>query len=216
MEMSKLVKRKSSTKSQKTVPKAMPSGRSQRRLRNLLLKPRAQIELVINILTITIFFGLASCLIIYFQLNDLFTNLYDASNISDYISEITTVNESANVADTHNTQTSQTLGEKQTSLLENWNMTIKWLLVFIIVYVITTVLICMVHSHRMIGPTIAFQRQLTQLLSGNYKARVKLRDGDYYQNIADLLNGLSEHLEKRLVKNVDPNDKAIHYINSKN
>lgn len=140
-----------------------------RKLKNFLVKPRAQLELVVNIVTLTIFFGLAAILIIYFQLDEIFNLLYMMSDISP--------------------ETSQALSS-------DWNHALKWLTVFIVLYVATTTLICIIHSHRMVGPTIAFKRQLNALLQGNYKTRIRLRDGDYFQDVAELFNRLSEQLDQ--------------------
>ncbi|MCY4380892.1 MAG: hypothetical protein OXC40_04920 [Proteobacteria bacterium] len=141
-----------------------------RKLKNFLLKPRAQLELVINIVTLTIFFGTSASLIIYFQLNDIFNTLYIMSEID---------------------------GDTSRTLSNDWNHSITLLVGFIFLYVLTTTVICIIHSHRMIGPTVAFKRQLNAILSCNYKTRIKLRDGDYYQDLAELFNRLSEQLEQK-------------------
>ena len=144
-------------------------GDRRRKFKNFLLKPRAQLEIVINIVTLTIFFGMASSLIIYFQLDDIFNTLYVLSNLS---------------------------GETSQALASDWNQTVQWLIVFIVLYVLTILAISIIHSHKMIGPTVAFKRQLDAMLTGNYKTRIKLRDGDYYQNLAELFNRLAEQLDQ--------------------
>lgn len=141
-----------------------------RKLKNFLLKPRAQLEIVINIVTLTIFFAMASGLIVYFQLDDIFKTLIVMSKISD---------------------------ETSRSFTHDWSTSLQWLLVFTLFYVFAIISICIIHSHRMIGPTVAFRRQLEALLKGEYKARIKLRDGDYYQNLAELFNRLAEQLDQK-------------------
>lgn len=141
----------------------------QRKFRNFLLKPRAQLEIVLNIITLTIFFGASASLVIYFQLDDIFQTLLVMSQMS--------------------TEASQ-------SFMHDWNTTLLWLFVFTVFYILATISICIVHSHRMIGPTVAFKRQIDVLLQKNYTARIKLRDGDYFQDLAELFNRLAEQLDQ--------------------
>ena len=148
-----------------------PTRHRRRQLRNLLLKPRPQIELLLNVLALTIFFALACAMLIYFQFHDILETFL-----------------------------SLTYAESETvdSLGQEWSVTLFWLLMLILVYVFAITAVCITHSHRMIGPFVAVQRQVQSLLSGDYHNRVRLRDGDYYQHLAYLLNRLSEKLEQRL------------------
>ena len=144
-----------------------------RKLSGFFIKPRIQIELIISVVIPTIFFGLATSLVIYFQLGDIFDTLFILSDLDP------------DTAD---------------SLSKDWDMAIIWLIIFIIIYVLMTSVVCLIHSHRMIGPTQAFIRHLKSLIGENYRSRIKLREGDYYQNIADLFNDLSEKLEIKFAK----------------
>jgi len=54
-------------------------------------------------------------------------------------------------------------------------------------------------SHKIAGPLVRIKRSLNQLIGGNYNLFVKLRKGDHLQDVADLLNKLSESLKKRHV-----------------
>jgi hypothetical protein len=52
-------------------------------------------------------------------------------------------------------------------------------------------------THRYYGPIVALTRILQELKSGNYKARVHLRQKDEFQNLATELNLLAEHLDSK-------------------
>lgn len=164
-----------------------------RKFKNFLLKPRAQLELVLNIVVLTIFFGAASSLVIYFQLDDIFQTLLIMSRVSHEASE---------------------------SFINDWNTTLLWLSLFTVFYILSTISICVIHSHRMIGPTVAFKRQIEALLTKNYKTRIKLRDGDYFQDLAECFNRLAEQLDQDhldiFVNNDNPDDShnvGEYYVN---
>lgn len=52
-------------------------------------------------------------------------------------------------------------------------------------------------SHKIYGPMVAIKRYLDTLMSGDYKARLNLRQGDDLLELRDALNQLAETLEKR-------------------
>ena len=52
-------------------------------------------------------------------------------------------------------------------------------------------------SHRIFGPLIPINRQITALVEGNYSARITLRDKDDLNEIRDGLNLLATTLETR-------------------
>ena len=52
-------------------------------------------------------------------------------------------------------------------------------------------------SHKIAGPLVRIKRTINQLIAGDYNLFVKLREGDYLQDIAGLLNKLVGSLKKR-------------------
>ena len=142
--------------------------KSKRRLRNILIMPKAQVGLVVNIIILTVCFSLAASFVVYFQMDHLFDKLFQLS----YLDEETTG-----------------------ALRHTWNISVQWLSMFIILYLVAVTSILIIHTHRMVGPSEAFKRHLSALLGGDYSVRVKLREGDSYQNIAELLNRVTEKLD---------------------
>lgn len=70
-----------------------------------------------------------------------------------------------------------------------------WLALVVLVFVVASVLVSVVFTHRMVGPTYAFRRQLSELTAGNYAARVHLRRDDAFVEVADDLNRLAAALQ---------------------
>ena len=62
-------------------------------------------------------------------------------------------------------------------------------------FVLYVVTLSMVYVKRLVGPTIALRRQVESLKNGDYQARVRLRQGDAFGELADDLNELAGLLE---------------------
>ncbi len=52
-------------------------------------------------------------------------------------------------------------------------------------------------THKMVGPTVAFRRQINALKSGNYRSKVYLRQGDAFGEVAVELNELADELKRQ-------------------
>jgi len=157
-----------------------------RKFRNFLLNPDMQLAFAINIIALSAFFVVAIGFVVYFQLGD-------------FIQKVLTV------ADLDSTTLSQ--------LRADWDATTYWLGLFLGSYVLITLVLCVIYTHRMIGPTIAFKRHIEELLSGRYNSRITLRDGDAFDDVAESLNDLAENLEKKfenLAQHEGPEKENIH------
>lgn len=81
-----------------------------------------------------------------------------------------------------------------------------------VIFVAASVLMSIVFTHRLVGPSYAFRRHLTELAAGNYAARVNLRRDDAFLEVADDLNRLAATLEathgKRQPEASPPEDGA--------
>jgi methyl-accepting chemotaxis protein len=75
--------------------------------------------------------------------------------------------------------------------------TALWVGLATIIFLGVSVVITILTTHRMVGPTVAFQRHIQALIAGNYDARTNLRPDDAFQEVAADLNALSEVLRKR-------------------
>lgn len=65
-----------------------------------------------------------------------------------------------------------------------------------VVFILVTLTVTVLMTHKMIGPTIAFRRLIKDLLQEKFGAKISLRKGDAFQEVADDLNNLSQYLTK--------------------
>src|SRR5690606_31054101 len=59
-----------------------------------------------------------------------------------------------------------------------WKSTQLWVYLTFTVYLVLTILVSVLYTHRLVGPTIAFRRHVRSLAEGRYNARTYLRHGD--------------------------------------
>lgn len=69
--------------------------------------------------------------------------------------------------------------------------------VLFVLYILLLAVVCIVYTHKLIGPFRPFNRHLDSLLEDDFASRVQLRDGDpdMFKEYADKLNALAEKLE---------------------
>jgi len=61
-------------------------------------------------------------------------------------------------------------------------------------YAVLVAFMTLIWCHRLVGPVVAFRRQLAALMAGDLGARVQLRSGYAFHDLADDLNALAEQL----------------------
>ncbi len=72
-----------------------------------------------------------------------------------------------------------------------------WLVFFLAVYALAVVLVSVIYTHRLVGPTIAFRRVLHDLANDKFTSRVVIRKGDAFAEVAKEINRLADKLEKK-------------------
>jgi methyl-accepting chemotaxis protein len=141
-----------------------------RKARNLLLKPGLQLKLAFYVLLLSLGFVFITVLFGKLYFEQTYITLIDNTTQSEYIQAIVT---------------QQIHDFKSLSLL------------LLAVYTVMIVLVATVYTHRMIGPTLPIMRHVKALKEGFYSHRVKLREYDCFQELADELNELAETLEQQ-------------------
>ena len=141
-----------------------------RKARNFLLKPGLQLKLAFYILLLSLGFVFITVLFGKLYFEQTYITLVDNTTQSEYIQAIVT---------------QQIHDFKSLSLL------------LLAVYTVLIVLVATVYTHRMIGPTLPIMRHVKALKEGFYSHRVKLREYDCFQELADELNELAETLEEQ-------------------
>lgn len=66
-----------------------------------------------------------------------------------------------------------------------------------VLYIILLATVCVVYTHKLIGPFRPFNRHIDSLLQGNYDSQVQLRKGDIdmFVEYAEKLNQLADNLK---------------------
>ena len=141
-----------------------------RKARNFLLKPGLQLKLAFYVLLLSLGFVFITVLFGKLYFEQTYITLIDNTTQSEYIQAIVT---------------QQIHDFKSLSLL------------LLAVYTVMIVLVATVYTHRMIGPTLPIMRHVKALKDGFYSHRVKLREYDCFQELADELNELAETLEQQ-------------------
>lgn len=141
-----------------------------RKAMNFLLKPGLQLKLAFYILLLSLGFVFITVLFGKLYFEQTYITLVDNTTQSEYIQAIVT---------------QQIHDFKSLSLL------------LLAVYTVMIVLVATVYTHRMIGPTLPIMRHVKALKDGFYSHRVKLREYDCFQELADELNELAEILEEQ-------------------
>ncbi len=141
-----------------------------RKARNFLLKPALQLKLALYVLILSLTFVLTAVVFGKLYFEQTFVTLIENTTQAEYVQAV--------------------IGQqihrfKSLSLL------------LLAVYVVLVVLLATVYTHRMIGPMFPIMRHVKALQDGFYSRRVKLRESDCFQELADELNALAETLEKQ-------------------
>lgn len=142
----------------------------QRRARNYLLAPMVQVRLGIYSIVLGVLFACGTLGVLYAALSRVYAEL------------LLLIEEKGEAA---------RLVERQ------FGETAMWLLALAVIYIACTVAVSVLYTHRLIGPAVAFRRHLRALREGRYEVRTALRKHDAMTEVADELNALAEHLERR-------------------
>ena len=147
-----------------------PVGKAKRRLRNYMLQPLLQVKIGLYSILLSVFFSLALGAIVYY-------------NFAGLVSSIVLLTDAE--------------AEVKDLFMQYWKDTQLWIFLCFGIYLLATVSISVLYTHKLIGPTIAFRRHVRSIAEGRYNARTYLRKGDAFSELADELNHLSEVMEKR-------------------
>jgi hypothetical protein len=145
-------------------------GKAKRRMRNYMLQPLLQVKIGLYSILLSILFAGALAAIVY-------------TNFSGLVSSIVLLTDAE--------------AEVKDLFMQYWKDAQLWIFLCFGIYLLATVSISVLYTHKLIGPTIAFRRHIRSIAEGRYNARTYLRKGDAFSEVADELNHLSELMEKR-------------------
>lgn len=87
--------------------------------------------------------------------------------------------------------------ESRPSTEESLGLIMKLTGVLILMFVVIMGINSIIHSHRIAGPAYNIRRTVDSLVRGEAGVRVKLRDRDYLQDLAESVNALADRLAGR-------------------
>jgi signal transduction histidine kinase len=145
------------------------SEKDQRRIRNFLLQPLLQVRLGLYTIILAAIFSSAVLTLLYYSLID-FGEIVMA--LTDSESEIKDLFDDYSASST------------------------LWLYVLVLAFMICNILITVIYTHRLVGPSIAFRGQIQKLINGDFSGKVILRKDDAFQELATEINRLSQILKE--------------------
>jgi len=141
-----------------------------RKFKNLLLKPLLQVKLGLYSILLSSLFVVTFCSVLMVSFHRLFELILDFTDLRQEVIDVI-----------------------QSGLYG----IAGWLILIVAVYFLASVLLSVVYTHRLIGPTIAFRRHIKALTEGNYDSRIQLRKNDAFVEVAEELNRLAEVLGQK-------------------
>lgn len=146
------------------------TGKPSRSIRNYALQPLLQVRLGMYSVLLSLVFAAVISAILYLNL----------AKFSDIILQLTGVEDEVK------------------DLLNQYIAPAKLqVAIAVLVYVAVNLIVTILYTHKLIGPTIAFRRHIRMIAEGKLQYRTVLRKGDAFSEIAEDLNKLSSLLEQR-------------------
>jgi hypothetical protein len=154
---------------QQHAPNPPGGAKAKRRMKNFALQPLVQVKLGIYAIVLSVLFAAALAAIIYHNFYGLYNSIILLTDAEDEVREL---------------------------IGDYWRGTQLWVGMCIGIYLLATIFVSVMYTHKLVGPTIAFRRHIRSIADGKYNARTYLRRGDAFLEVADELNRLSEIMEK--------------------
>lgn len=143
---------------------------AKRKFRNFLLQPLLQVKLGLYSVLLAVGFATIIGGVFYYEFKGLYEIALKFTDLPEEFQELffSHMQESAN-----------------------------WIVACLLFYVVLTLFVSILYTHRLVGPTIAFRRHINALMAGQYESRIILRKHDAFLEVAEDLNRLAEKLQER-------------------
>jgi methyl-accepting chemotaxis protein len=146
------------------------TGKFSRSVKNYALQPLLQVKLGLYSVLMSLGFAVAVSGILYFNLAKLSEIILQLTGVPDEVRDLL----------------NQYIAPAKLQVLG-----------VMVVYIALNIVVAVLYTHRLIGPTIAFRRHVRMIAEGKLQYRTVLRKGDAFSELADDLNKLSIHLEQK-------------------
>lgn len=147
-----------------------PQFKRQRRYSNLLLKPSIQLKIGFYSITTALIFSALFTLLFYFHLGQFTELLIELTDMEEIVRE----------------ELGHYLAQAFPSMLALG-----------LVFFIANLVIAVLFTHKLVGPSYAFRRHIQHLMAGDYSSRVSLRKNDAFDEVAEDLNRLAEWMQEK-------------------
>jgi hypothetical protein len=145
-------------------------GANRRSMRNFLLQPFLQVQLGLFSVLLSFAFAGVIAWLFYIHLNRFATVVIQLTDAEDEVLKMLY----------------SSLHDMRVSIL------------FAIgIFLFLNLIVSILFTHKMVGPTVAFRRIIRAMIDGDYGVQIKLRNGDAFVEVADELNELSRTLAER-------------------
>lgn len=142
-------------------------AKKQRHLKNILLQPFLQLKLGLYSILLALAFVFVFVWVLVVSFRRLFELILDLTDLRQEVLEII-----------------------NSSLIDIGG----WLLLVVAIYVLASIALSVIYTHKLVGPTIAFRRHIKALSDGDTTTRITLRKSDAFAEVAEDLNELAEVL----------------------
>ena len=146
----------------------MSEKQQRRKIRNKINNPLLQMKIGLYCIILSLIFSFSVLTILFLKFRELIGLILDLTDAQDTLGDI---------------------------ISTYWSDTQIWVIFALMTYIISTIIICILYTHRLIGPTIAFRRHIEKLIDGDYDAHTQVRRGDAFNELAEVLNALSKKLK---------------------
>ena len=143
-------------------------GRKQRKTKNLLINPKYQLKYVFWVTFSGFVISVVNSLIFYFYIKENYEILVDLGPTTDEV--------------------------KAQLYSELYQIIIK-LSAFSLTFLVGAAVLGIIFSHRTAGPMYHFMKVFEQIKKGDHKARIRLRPGDDFQDVATAFNQMIEEVQ---------------------
>lgn len=145
-------------------------SKTRRSVKNYALQPLLQVKLGFYSVFFSVIFATVVGVILYFHLGKIMSIVFTLTGVEDEVR----------------------------NLLDQYIAPARIQLVILMtVYVIITLILSIIYTHKLVGPTVAFRRHIRMIADEKWDYRTKLREGDAFNEVAEDLNLLSSYLGKK-------------------
>ncbi|MFK7874014.1 MAG: hypothetical protein AB8C84_12750 [Oligoflexales bacterium] len=153
-----------------------------RKFRNFLMQPTIQMTMGIYLVLLSLFFAAGTSYVLYSSLKELVSTVLTLTDMESEVHQF---------------------------FLNGIRQTVIALIGLLLAYTSAAILLSIIYTHRMVGPTVAFCNQLQQMQIGNFSSRIQLRKGDAFGEVATEINQLAQVLEDHNISLPSASDSSL-------